>query len=91
MKACWYTMVGKILNSYNTLKQLSKHFIVVFAYYKNFCELRWYTVHFCYEKKHCVNFIGPGSMEPELANLSLGFKSNLDCSPPPRLLPPLRL
>jgi hypothetical protein len=52
MKACRYTQVGKIVNSYNALKQLSKHFIVVFdLYLKNFCELRWYTVHFCYEIK----------------------------------------
>jgi hypothetical protein len=55
MKACRYTMVGKIVNSYNALKQLSKHLIVVIAlYFKNFCELRWYTVHFCYEKKNIV-------------------------------------
>jgi hypothetical protein len=37
MKSCRYTQVGKIVNSYNALKQLSKHFIVVFAlYFKKF-------------------------------------------------------
>jgi hypothetical protein len=44
MKGCRYTQIGKIVNSYNALKQLSKHFIVMFVLYKkNFCELRWYT------------------------------------------------
>jgi hypothetical protein len=80
MKNCKYTMGGKN-SKFVQCAETTKQTFYFALYYKNFCELRWYI--FCYEKKHCVNFIGPGCIEPELANLSPGFKSNLDFSPPP--------